>query len=135
MNFFKGVYESGRLKLNDFGGTSVEISEKHKKIIDENLKHERIVLGIRPEHLTLSDVKPKNCVSLKTKIVNYEPLGSKTVVYLHPEKNSDLIIKSSMSSDYKSNIGDIKYLQYRERDFYLFDEVNTDLVLRFTADN
>lgn len=135
MNFFKGTYESGQIKLFDFGGIPVEISERHKKLIDEKLKHERVVLGIRPEHLKLVDNQPENCSTLKSKIVNYEPLGSKTVVYLHPEGDSDLIIKSSMSSDYKSRIGDVKYLQYRERDFYLFDEVTTDLVLRFTAEN
>jgi len=36
---------------------------------------------------------------------------------------------------HKSSIGEIKYLQYKEKDFYLFDEVTTDLVLRFSAEN
>lgn len=135
MNFFAGEYESGDLKLRDFAGKSIPVSGSHKQKIDKELQHERIVLGIRPEHLKLSDTPPGGCTELKAKIISYEPLGSKTVVYLHPEGNSDLIIKSSMSSDYKSSIGDIKYLQYKEKDFYLFDEVTTDLVLRFSAEN
>jgi multiple sugar transport system ATP-binding protein len=134
MNFFAGDYANGFLKLRDFQGTSVAVSPVHKQLIDRDLQNERIVLGLRPEHLKLSDTPVEGCANLKAKIVSYEPLGSKTVVYLHPEGGSDLIIKSSMSSDYKSKLGEEKYLQYKEKDFYLFDEVTTDLVLRFSAE-
>lgn len=134
MNFFAGDYAAGEIKLREFGGTGIKVSDAHKQAIDRDLKHERVVLGIRPEHLKLSDSPPQGCTELKAKIVSYEPLGSKTVVYLHPEGQSDLIIKSSMSSDYKSKIGDVKYLSYSEKDFYLFDEVSTELVLRFSAE-
>ena len=134
MNFFAGEYENGSIKLREYQGASITVFSRHKQLIDKDLKHDRVVLGIRPEHLKLSDTPVEGCTQLKAKIISYEPLGSKTVVYLHPEGGSDLIVKSSMSSDYKSKLGDIKYLEYNEKDFYLFDEVTTDLVLRFSAE-
>ncbi len=134
INFFEGTYEDGKLHLKDFTEGTVEISAKHKALLDENLRTKEIVLGIRPEHAAVRDNPPKNCVPLKAKIINYEPLGSKTVVYLHPDANQDAIIKSAMVTDYKADVGEMKWIEYREKDFYLFDKESTKLAARFSAD-
>ena len=132
INFFKGIYGDGKLDLPDFQNGKLEFSQKYAAEIGEKLEHERVVLGIRPEHLKLGDTAEGGNGELKAKIVSYEPLGAKTVVYLHPDSNPDVIVKSSMDSDYKAEIGAIKWLKFQEKDLYLFDEVTTDLVLRFS---
>ncbi len=132
INFFNGSYETGTLKLKDFSGGNLPVSAAYKTRVDEALQHDRTVLGIRPEHLKLSDTKVKGMPELKAKIISYEPLGSKTVVYLHPDANPDTIIKSAMDSDYEAGIGEVKWLKFEEKNLYLFDEVTTDLVLRFS---
>ncbi len=132
INFFNGTYASDTIALNDFSNGKFQIAEKNKALIKEKLAHERIVVGIRPEHLKLSDTKPGEGVPLQAKIVSYEPLGSKTIVYLHPDANPNTIIKSSMESDYKPKLGEMKWLIYEEKNLYIFDEVTTDLVVRLT---
>ena len=66
-------------------------------------------------------------------MVSHEPLGSKTVVYMHPDGNSDVIIKSVMGSGYKPKPGEIRELVFEEKDVYLFDRETEELVLRFSS--
>jgi hypothetical protein len=51
---------------------------------------------------------------------------------MHPDEDPNLIIKSSMPSGYKPVIGEMKCLACQEKNFYLFDEVTTELVERFS---
>lgn len=129
INFFKGVYRSGHFLLEDFKNGRIPVSRRYKTEIDQKLRQESVVVGIRPEHLKIGDEKEK--ASIEAKIVSYEPLGSKTVIYLHPNANPNLIIKSSMESGIKPKIGEMKSLIFQEKNLYLFDEVSKDLVLKF----
>jgi ABC-type sugar transport system ATPase subunit len=131
INFFEGSYKDGTFNLNDFSKGELSVSKENKKQVDEKLQGEDVVLGIRPEHLKLGSEKDKNSIGLMAKVVSFEPLGSKTIVYLHPDANPGLILKSSMESDYKPKIGDIKNLVFEEKNLYLFDKKSTDLVFRF----
>jgi len=128
INFFEGVYREGEFQLSDFQKGSISLSSPATKRTTESLKAEKVVVGIRPEHLKLTNGKTR---VLRAKVVSYEPLGSKTIVYLHPDANPGLIIKSSMESDYKPKIGEIKSLSFGEKDLYVFDRESTELVLRF----
>ena len=132
MNFFEGAYKSGEFIMSDFKNGRIAISGKHKSQINKNLTQEKIIVGIRPEHLKLKGGKKRGEPELKAKIISYEPLGAKTVVYLHPDANSSSIIKSTMESDYKPQLGEFKYLDFEERNLYLFDKISTDLVQRFS---
>jgi ABC-type sugar transport system ATPase subunit len=94
------------------------------------LKGEEVVLGVRPEHLRIGD--PTSAAGgLHAGTVSFEPLGSKTIVYMHPDANPGVILKSTMDSDYKAKIGEVKTLYFEEKDLYLFDRKSTDLVFRF----
>jgi multiple sugar transport system ATP-binding protein len=130
INFFEGTYKSGEFNLKDFHKGKIAVSAKYKAQIDKNLDGEEVVVGIRPEHVKLSDSKA-GISELKVKIASYEPLGSKTVVYYHPDANPEKIVKSIMASGYKPKIGELKWLDIREKDLYLFERASTDLVLRF----
>jgi multiple sugar transport system ATP-binding protein len=96
-------------------------------MMKEALRGEQVVIGIRPEHFKLVD---GNGGGMKAKVVSYEPLGSKTIVYLHPDGNPGLIIKSSMESDFKSEIGQVKSIAFEEKDLYVFDKASTELIAR-----
>lgn len=131
MNFFEGRYQSGAFELESFQKGRVPISRKYKTLIEQKLKGEKIIVGIRPEHLKVGEVNDRNVSDLRAKVVSYEPLGTKTIVYMHPDKDPTKIVKSSMGSDYKPRIGDVKNLIFDEDDLYLFDRETTELVLRF----
>jgi multiple sugar transport system ATP-binding protein len=131
INFFDGVYKSGTLHLDYFQNGQMKVSKQYQTRIDENLKQESVVLAIRPEHLKVGEAGAPNATSLKAKIVSFEPLGSKTIVYMHPDGDTSKIVKSSMKSDFKPKIGDVKNLILEEKDLYLFDKKSTQLALRF----
>ncbi len=131
MNFLAGTYRDGEIHLNDFHKGKIQISPKYRSTIDQELKHEKVVLGIRPEHLKIEEADVTDEKSLKAEVVSFEPLGSETIVYLRPHGSGDNIIKSMMHSDYVVSINDTKILTFSEEDLYLFDEKSTDLVLKF----
>ena len=131
MNFFKGTYKNGELQLKDFKGYGIKVSSKYKSQIDEQLKNEDIVVGIRPEHLKVIDSGDVDKSGLKAKAVGFEPLGSETVVYLETEGAREKIINSLMDSDFKTDLNVSKGLKFEEEDLYLFDEKTEQLVLKF----
>jgi len=131
INFFEGIYRSGEFDLQDFTTGKVVVSKENRNAVDECVRGERIVLGIRPEHLKIGTSKQQGASGLRAKVVSFEPLGSKTIVYMHPDGNLKTIVKSSMESDYKPEIGSVMNLIFQEKDLYLFDEKSTELVMRF----
>jgi ABC-type sugar transport system ATPase subunit len=133
INFFDARYKNGAFVLKDFQKGQFSISQKNKGQVDKKLKSEEVVLGVRPEHMKLTATALKNPSGLKAKAVSYEPLGSKTIVYLHPDGNLGQIIKSSMDSDFKPAIGDVLHIVFGEKDLYIFDRESTDLLLRFSV--
>lgn len=131
INFFEGYYKSGFFELESFQNGRIHISQRYKTLIEDKLKHEKIVVGVRPEHLKIGEANARNASTLRAKVVSYEPLGTKTIVYMHPDKDPAKIVKSTMESDYKPKIGDVKHLIFDEDDLYLFDRETTELVFRF----
>lgn len=131
INFLDAVYDSGDFILADFQNKKQVVSEKNRARIHDLLKQEKVVLGIRPEHLKLSDSVDGNGKELTARVVSIEPLGSKTVVYLKPDSDTGNVIKAIMGSDYRPKVDQVKTLDFREKDLYLFDRISTDLVLRF----
>jgi len=131
INLLDAVYDSGDFILADFQNKKQVVSEKSRACIHDLLKQEKVVLGIRPEHLKLSDSVDGNGNELTARVVSIEPLGSKTVVYLKPDSDTGNVIKAIMGSDYRPKVDQVKTLDFREKDLYLFDKISTELVLRF----
>ncbi len=131
INFFEGMYKSGEFNLKDFSAGKVHVSKENEKLVNESVRGDNITLGIRPEHLKIGSPKDAGATGLKAKVVSFEPLGSKTIVYMHPDNNPSAILKSSMDSDFKPKLGEIEHLIINEKDLYLFDRKSTDLVMRF----
>ena len=130
INFFEGYYRDGEFNLKDFADGNMSVSNANKKKVNDSIRGEEIVIGIRPEHLKVG-LKGEGASKLKAKIVSFEPLGSKTIIYMHPDGNPNAILKSSMDSDFKPKIGEMMSLLINEKDIYLFDKNSTNLVMRF----
>jgi multiple sugar transport system ATP-binding protein len=129
MNFFKGGYKDGEIALDDFPGGKISLSAQYKKKVGGLLKNRDVVLGLRPEHLKMVD-SGADMMTLKAKVVGYEPLGSETVVYLEAA-GSENIIKSIMDSDYRTGLNETHVIGFREENLYLFDAKTEELVLKF----
>jgi multiple sugar transport system ATP-binding protein len=125
INFFQGEYRNGEVILGDFRKGKISLTPAGRNAIAGSLRGGNVVIGIRPEHFRLTDGN-----GMKAKVVSYEPLGSKTIVYLHPDGNPGLIIKSSMESDFKPEIGQVKAVAFEEKDIYVFDKASTELIAR-----
>ena len=130
INFFEGIYKAGQFNLSDFQKGKITISKSYKVQIDKKLQQEEVIVGVRPEHVKLNDSEAGTS-GLRVKIASYEPLGSKTVLYCHPDANQNVIVKAIMASGYAPKIGEYRLLGIKEKDLYLFDKVSTELVLRF----
>ena len=131
INLLDAVYDSGDFILTDFQNKKQVVSEKNRTRVHDLLKQEKVVLGIRPEHLKLSDSVDGNGNELTARVVSIEPLGAKTVVYLQTDSGTGNVIKAVMGSDYRPKVGQVKTLNFREKDLYLFDKISTELVFRF----
>ena len=118
INFLDAVYDSGDFILEDFQNKKQVVSEKNRARIHDLLKQEKVVLGIRPEHLKLSDSVDGNGNGLTARVVSIEPLGSKTVVYLKPDLDTGNVIKAIMGSGYRPKVDQVKVLDFREKDLY-----------------
>lgn len=130
INFMNGVYKNGEFVLDDFNRGKISVNGETKKLVEKHLKVPKVVLGVRPEHMKIDD-SVHGSGGLRAEVASFEPLGSKTIVYLHPDANPGVILKSSMESDYKPKIGEVKTLFFEEKNIYLFDRESTDLIFRF----
>jgi len=131
INFMNGVYRNGEFLLDDFNRGKISISVETRKLVEKQLKGPKVVLGVRPEHMKIDEGRDSG--GLRAEVASFEPLGSKTIVYLHPDANPGVILKSSMESDYKPKIGEVKTLVFEEKSIYLFDRESTNLLFRFES--
>lgn len=129
MNFLQGTYRNGEILLKDFPDGRITLSARNRSQVDGLLRHERVTVGIRPEHLEVVD-RVKNS-ALAATVVSYEPLGSETIVYLKTPGGGENILKSIMDSDYRTELNTRKGLKFEESNLYLFDDETTELVMKF----
>jgi ABC-type sugar transport system ATPase subunit len=130
MNFLKGIYDDGKIRLADFDQGTIPVSHNYRSSVEEKLRDKDVIVGIRPEHLKLEDFV-ENEPLLKADIVSVEPLGSETIVYLKPQGERDNLIKSMMRGDYVASVNETKVLRFEQEDLLLFDEKSSQLVFRF----
>ena len=131
INLLDATHSCGEFILQDFQNKKMTVSENNRNRVNDQLDQQEVVLGIRPEHLRLSDKADPKGSDLTATVLSFEPLGSKTIVYLRPESGNGKVIKAIMDSDYRPKAGQVKTLVFKEKDLYLFDRISTDLVLRF----
>ncbi len=110
MNFvdFRGSLQRGARAVT-ISGTSVEVPEVHEDIADTGL-----VLGVRPEHIRLSDTAP-----LRATIIDAEYLGTTQIVTLAGADGSR--VKARVPADVMVQPGDHVGLSFRPGKLSLFE--------------
>jgi len=133
INFVEATFQSDKLILNDFQGSHFPLSSSAANQIQTKLKNDEVVIGIRPENIKVTNWEAGGNSNFKAKIVDYEPLGARTVLYMHLGTNTDSIIKSTMPSDFTANNGNHVSLTFEEQHLYVFDKESTELVWRHAS--
>jgi multiple sugar transport system ATP-binding protein len=118
MNFIDCAFkEKNGHYILDASEFQLEIAET----IGEELKStgiEEIILGIRPEDITLHNrpIKPN---AIQGEVYIYEPLGSELIVDLKVGKN---LIKIKSSPSHKIKIGDMSWMTFDQNRIHIFDK-------------
>lgn len=93
MNTFKTqlVTENGKYYVTPYGA-KIEVSGKKAEMLKEkNIGSGEIVLGVRPEHIVLTD--PSNPAAIPCKIVVNEMMGSELHLHVVEENGDRLIVR------------------------------------------
>lgn len=119
MNFvncwFRVEGEKAFLQSDDFINSKLDVAS-FKSEIEKKSTSDKLILGVRPEHIHLLDHPDEN--SLPAKISIFEPLGSKTIVHLQTDKS---IIQAVARPDYRPTIGDKKWISFDRDNIHIFD--------------
>jgi multiple sugar transport system ATP-binding protein len=110
MNLISGAYEA---KTNSFVSHAGDILKLSGKPSAEN--GQKILCGIRPEHLDLSDA------GLKTTVAVVEPTGAETMVFL---RYADGEIVAVFRDRHHFEPGQTVYMRPRSEMIHLFDEAS-----------
>ncbi|MGJ9459804.1 ABC transporter ATP-binding protein [Oceanobacillus sp. CF4.6] len=113
MNFITGIIEDEKIKI-EFA--SFPITEEKLSTLRKNeYQHEKVILGIRPENISLST---KHDVIIPVKVNLSELLGSEIV--LHSEIDGQTVIVRE-EADYNINIGEVITVGFDFKDVHFFD--------------
>ncbi len=118
MNFFQGkVVRRENTYRFEHPKFSMEIPGKIITCCKGEIEREEIVLGVRPQHIMLSEKKQNGM--LKGSIYAIERLGKETVVIV--EFNGEKRFKALITPPFKHKMGDVIYAIPRSDYVYLFD--------------
>ena len=118
MNFLAGELSGEALALRG-GDSTLPLDDAHREAAGRAGTRD-ILLGIRPEHITLSDRAATDGVySLHGKIDTIEPLGYTTLV--RAELPSSTVLNVLASGKLPWAMGDPIYATFRPEHIYLFD--------------
>ena len=120
MNFINCAYrtENGQaLLVQKAGGATAPVDDKRRQLLDAAANADQLVLGIRPEHLTLTAERTAD--SLWTgSVYAIEPLGPKTIVHL---KMGDDLMQAIGPASYRPRVGETQYIGLDLARTHVFD--------------
>jgi len=124
MNFIDVTLEEedGKFYLNQ-GTFKIDVT-KYGKLIKEGASGPNLTLGIRPEHISISDKHLKN--SVKAQVYVTETLGPKTVVNLMIEKDKIIKVIGKPGLSYK--LGGTMWIGFSIKKIHVIDK-KTEKVL------
>ena len=118
MNFLKGkLVQKKKEWIFEASGVSYKPSAKQMEKI-KNYKDREIVLGLRPEHLTIATKEAD--VQVKANISVIEPMGNEMVIYLE-RKNTDEVLLARILSDESIKRGGSIELSIAKNSTHFFD--------------
>ena len=102
MNFLTvKVLERGGKIVCDEGSFEIQPTDEQAKCLKEQgFVGKEVSFGIRPEDLQYAD-KPQSKDNMQMKIINKEPLGAETHLYLVSNKNQSVIAKTNANAEFR----------------------------------
>ena len=93
MNTFKTnlVYENGKYYVTPYGAKIEVTGAKAAMLKERNIGSQEIILGVRPEHLTLADAKDASSISCKISV--NEMMGSELHLHVVEDNGDKLIVR------------------------------------------
>jgi len=118
MNFFQGtVKRQDKEYLFEHTKFHVKLAEALVQRSEEPLKGESVTLGVRPQHMTLSETPEEG--ALKGQIYAVERLGKETVVIV--QYGGEVKFKAIVPPSFRQNMGAVVYVLPQIEHVYLFD--------------
>ncbi len=118
MNFIDCTFkEEKKTGFLDAGAFTLSLSENLKKAIKKKAKGPEIVLGFRPEDVTIHKKRPR-AESITAEIYVTEPLGAEVIVDL---KVGDQLVKVRISPGLKLKMGEKVYITLDKDKIHIFD--------------
>lgn len=126
MNFIDCKYETkGGLKVLSHDSFTLDVSS-HSSSLDKSSNKEEVILGLRPEDLSVAD-KKKSDHSMSGEVDVREPLGSRDILTVRLTDHGD-VIRALIPAETKVNAGDKVFLDFDKAKIRIFDK-KTDQVL------
>jgi len=127
MNLLEGVLESknSKLVLSVFHTEcSFVLSDAMAQKVMQQLKLDKIIFGIRPEHVMLSKA-PTGC-QFETKVHFIEYLGATKIIDVMLGENihtrTPIFLKSRVHSSFQVSIGESVWISFEEEVIHIFDQ-------------
>ena len=93
MNFFIGTIHYNEDRINCIAGKNAFTLPDQRREVLTAYKNKQVILGVRPEHISLQPDARQNYTVVSAKVVAVEPLGDRTYVYLQGSSRKKLIAK------------------------------------------
>jgi len=116
MNFIDCTYEEEKKALIS-EVFSLEIPKNLTKEIKEHATSSEIILGVRPQDISLHEKQMPNSIS--TEVYAMEPLGSEAIIDL---KLGDMIIKAVTPPTYRTRPGDTAWIVFDMNRIHILDK-------------
>jgi multiple sugar transport system ATP-binding protein len=125
MNFIDCTFKekNGKAFL-DVGTFMIDIS-KFKEIIMKQAVSSELVLGIRPEDVSIYKERPST-ESFKAEVYVTEPLGAEIIIDL---KVGETIVKAKASPDIELHIGETIWVTFNKDKIYIFDRKTQKIII------
>ncbi len=126
MQFLKCSFQrhNGKVLIKHDAFTLSTDDQNVKEVLDFNTEKGGIVLGLRPEDITIYTQKPKS-QAIDAEIYVTEPLGNETIVDI---KLFDNVIKVLSESDFVGNPGQKIWISFNYSKLHLFHEETHDCI-------
>ena len=126
MNTFKTdlVCENGKYYVTPYGAKIEIDGEKGKALADKKIGSKKIVLGIRPEHITLSDASDPAAIACTIQV--NEMMGSELHLHVLVDNGDKLIVRIptvSLSNEQRAKLvyGEKMYITFEGKVMHFFD--------------
>jgi multiple sugar transport system ATP-binding protein len=118
MNFFDCTFEDGdKGAFLNQGNFKLNVS-KFRTIIKDAVSSQELIMGIRPEDLSIYD-KSASKNSVPITVEAFEPLGSESIV---DGRVDESLIRITTPPKYQTRVGEKKFIEFNMNKLHVFDK-------------